>query len=51
MYIKQVSLLCYLFYCINDSNNIFQITIQGFKSYKNQTITDPFSPHHNVVGM
>lgn len=28
---------------------IKQIAIQGFKSYKNQTITDPFSPHHNVV--
>ncbi|KAJ2614036.1 Structural maintenance of chromosomes protein 3 [Coemansia sp. RSA 1365] len=26
-----------------------QITIQGFKSYKDETTTDPLSPHHNVV--
>ena len=28
---------------------IKQITIQGFKSYKNQTIVDSFSPKHNVI--
>lgn len=28
---------------------IKQIAIQGFKSYKNQVVTDPFSPRHNVV--
>ncbi|QPG76467.1 hypothetical protein FOA43_003856 [Brettanomyces nanus] len=28
---------------------IKRITIQGFKSYKNETIIDSFSPHHNVV--
>jgi structural maintenance of chromosome 3 (chondroitin sulfate proteoglycan 6) len=28
---------------------IKQIAIQGFKSYKNQVLTDPFSPRHNVV--
>ncbi|KPI34472.1 Chromosome segregation protein sudA [Cyphellophora attinorum] len=28
---------------------IKQITIQGFKSYKNQTVVDPFSPKLNVV--
>jgi structural maintenance of chromosome 3 (chondroitin sulfate proteoglycan 6) len=27
-----------------------QITIQGFKSYKDHTKIDPFSPRHNVVG-
>ncbi|KAJ2353785.1 Structural maintenance of chromosomes protein 3 [Coemansia sp. RSA 2673] len=26
-----------------------QISIQGFKSYKDETTTDPLSPHHNVV--
>ncbi|CAG8832414.1 5929_t:CDS:2, partial [Racocetra persica] len=25
------------------------IIIQGFKSYKDQTIIEPFSPRHNVV--
>ncbi|KAJ2723984.1 Structural maintenance of chromosomes protein 3 [Coemansia sp. Benny D115] len=25
------------------------ISIQGFKSYKDETTTDPLSPHHNVV--
>lgn len=29
--------------------HIRQITIQGFKSYKNQTIVDPFSPKVNVI--
>ncbi|VVT47165.1 uncharacterized protein SAPINGB_P001575 [Magnusiomyces paraingens] len=29
--------------------HIKTITIQGFKSYKNHTVTDEFSPHHNVV--
>ncbi|KAI8909533.1 RecF/RecN/SMC [Gorgonomyces haynaldii] len=28
---------------------IKQITIQGFKSYKEQTQMDPFSPKHNVI--
>lgn len=28
---------------------IKQITVQGFKSYKEQTIIDTFSPKHNVV--
>lgn len=27
-----------------------QIIIQGFKSYKDQTITEPFSGQHNVIG-
>ncbi|RIA90233.1 chromosome segregation protein sudA [Glomus cerebriforme] len=29
--------------------HIKQIIIQGFKSYKDQTIIEPFSPRHNVV--
>ncbi|KAL6247558.1 Structural maintenance of chromosomes protein 3 [Rhinocladiella similis] len=29
--------------------HIKQITIQGFKSYKNQTIVNPFSPKLNVI--
>lgn len=28
---------------------IKQISIQGFKSYKNETVIDLLSPHHNVV--
>eukprot|EP00040_Diaphanoeca_grandis_P033645 m.206425 g.206425 ORF g.206425 m.206425 type:complete len:1211 (+) comp32953_c0_seq2:153-3785(+) len=28
---------------------IKQVTIQGFKSYKNETVCEPFSPRHNVV--
>ncbi|KAI7871274.1 chromosome segregation protein sudA (DA-box protein sudA) [Spinellus fusiger] len=28
---------------------IKQITIQGFKSYKDQLTIDPFSPNHNVI--
>ncbi|CAN6675088.1 structural maintenance of chromosomes protein 3 [Trichomonascus vanleenenianus] len=29
--------------------HIKRIVIQGFKSYKNETIAGPFSPHNNVV--
>lgn len=29
---------------------VLQIIIQGFKSYKDQTIIEPFSPTHNVIG-
>ena len=29
--------------------HIKQVIIQGFKSYRNQTICDPFHPKHNVV--
>ncbi|QIW95562.1 hypothetical protein AMS68_001080 [Peltaster fructicola] len=29
--------------------HIKQIIIQGFKSYKDQTVVDPFSPKHNVI--
>ncbi|CAO3632520.1 unnamed protein product [Mucor fragilis] len=28
---------------------IQQVIIQGFKSYKDQTVIDPFSPKHNVI--
>jgi len=28
---------------------IKQISIQGFKSYKDQTVLEPFSPKHNVI--
>ncbi|KAL7753926.1 Structural maintenance of chromosomes protein 3 [Sorochytrium milnesiophthora] len=31
--------------------HIKQIVIQGFKSYKDQTTTEPFSPKHNVVAI
>lgn len=30
---------------------MLQIIIQGFKSYREQTVIDPFDPRHNVVGM
>ncbi|KAK9240780.1 RecF/RecN/SMC [Lipomyces kononenkoae] len=29
--------------------HIKQLVIQGFKSYKDQTVTDPFSSRHNVI--
>ncbi|KAG9771389.1 hypothetical protein KCU75_g7714, partial [Aureobasidium melanogenum] len=29
--------------------HIKQIIIQGFKSYKDQTVIEPFSPKHNVI--
>ncbi|KAK9760028.1 Structural maintenance of chromosomes protein 3, partial [Basidiobolus ranarum] len=29
--------------------HIKQIIIQGFKSYKDQTVIEPFSPRHNVI--
>ncbi|KAL0224660.1 hypothetical protein RCL1_002572 [Eukaryota sp. TZLM3-RCL] len=28
---------------------IKQIVIQGFKSFRDQTIVEPFNPHHNVI--
>lgn len=31
-------------------NYLVQVIIQGFKSYKDQTTIDPFSPKHNVIG-
>jgi hypothetical protein len=30
--------------------HIKHLAIQGFKSYKDQVVTEPFSPRHNVVG-
>ena len=32
-----------------DAMYIKQIIIQGFKSYKDQTVIEPFSPKHNVI--
>lgn len=29
--------------------SLLQIIIQGFKSYKDQTIVEPFDKRHNVV--
>ncbi|PWA14941.1 hypothetical protein CCH79_00014241, partial [Gambusia affinis] len=28
---------------------IFHVIIQGFRSYRDQTVVDPFSPKHNVI--
>ncbi len=28
----------------------FQVIIQGFRSYRDQTVVDPFSSKHNVIG-
>lgn len=33
----------------NDSDFV-QIIIQGFKSYREQTVIEPFDSRHNVVG-
>ena len=27
-----------------------QVIIQGFRSYRDQTIIEPFSPKHNIIG-
>lgn len=29
---------------------LVQVIIQGFRSYRDQTVVDPFSPKHNVIG-
>lgn len=29
---------------------VVQVIIQGFRSYRDQTVVDPFSPKHNVIG-
>lgn len=34
---------CVLLVCV-------QVIIQGFRSYRDQTVVDPFSPKHNVIG-
>ena len=46
MHIKQV----YISQTRRFADICVKITIQGFKSYKDQTKIDPFSPRHNVVG-
>ncbi|MEQ2197484.1 hypothetical protein XENOCAPTIV_030129, partial [Xenoophorus captivus] len=30
---------------------IFEVIIQGFRSYRDQTVVDPFSPKHNVIAI
>lgn len=30
--------------------SVFQVIIQGFRSYRDQTVVDPFSSKHNVIG-
>ena len=30
---------------------LMQVIIQGFRSYRDQTIIEPFSPKHNIIGM
>lgn len=29
---------------------MLQVIIHGFKSYREQTVVEPFDPRHNVVG-
>lgn len=31
-------------------SSVVQVIIQGFRSYRDQTVVDPFSPKHNVIG-
>ena len=48
MYIKQVSrikIISFKTYYYNCA----QVIIQGFRSYKDQTVIEPFSPKHNVI--
>lgn len=36
---------------VNNVDAVFvQVIIQGFRSYRDQTVVDPFSPKHNVIG-
>lgn len=54
MHIKQARLsftTLYTHYAGQPANRSHQLVIQGFKSYKDQTVTDPFSPGHNVIGV
>jgi len=30
--------------------SILQVIIQGFRSYRDQTVVEPFSSGHNVIG-
>lgn len=36
--------------CSRWSLVVVQVIIQGFRSYRDQTVVDPFSPKHNVIG-
>lgn len=58
MYIKQVNfhirffdLLQFWrrFLCLSENDFPLQVIIQGFKSYREQTVVEPFDPGHNVV--
>lgn len=40
---------CLIFYLNEISSNFPQIIIQGFKSYREQTVVEPFDKRHNVV--
>lgn len=42
---------CFLRFRLRSPSTMYikTITIQGFKSYKDQAAIDPFSPKHNVV--
>ncbi|UYV73509.1 SMC3 [Cordylochernes scorpioides] len=36
--------------CVRPISNVcFQVIIQGFRSYREQTVVEPFSPRHNVI--
>lgn len=39
----------FLFACVQFLPVHLQIIIQGFKSYREQTIVEPFDKRHNVV--
>jgi len=40
-----------LYSCSHCKLVLEQVIIQGFKSYREQTVVEPFDPRHNVVGM
>ena len=37
-------------FAISETFGVFQVIIHGFKSYREQTIVEPFDRRHNVVG-
>ena len=39
-----------LFLSEKNLSSVCQVIIQGFRSYRDQTIVDPFSSKHNVIG-
>lgn len=50
LYFQKINTTLQLLTIVFREMYIKQVIIEGFRSYREQTVIEPFSPNHNVIG-